>query len=160
MTGSAACDVPANTAISAHAAAVAASTRRCMFLLPLSMLGQLPQRRLSPTTPGADRAEQRSKSLISECLGSVHRASGLLPAGDARNTADIIDASHTPLRGHRLWGRCRRPPGTLDPISTASTAIQALACQSRSYISEPGVVSFSPVSSSVFRPERIIGQPP
>jgi hypothetical protein len=28
------------------------------------------------------------------------------------------------------------------------------------YISEPGVVSDSPVSSSVFRPERIIGQPP
>jgi hypothetical protein len=28
------------------------------------------------------------------------------------------------------------------------------------YISEPGVVSVSPVSSSVFRPERIIGQPP
>ena len=26
--------------------------------------------------------------------------------------------------------------------------------------SEPGVVSGSPVSSSVFRPERIIGQPP
>ena len=28
------------------------------------------------------------------------------------------------------------------------------------YISEPGVVSSSPVSSHVFRPERIIGQPP
>ena len=28
------------------------------------------------------------------------------------------------------------------------------------YMSEPGVVSRSPVSSSVFRPERIIGQPP
>ena len=30
----------------------------------------------------------------------------------------------------------------------------------QAYISEPGVVSRSPVSSSVFRPERIIGQPP
>jgi AraC-like DNA-binding protein len=28
------------------------------------------------------------------------------------------------------------------------------------YISDPGVVSSSPVSSQVFRPERIIGQPP
>src|SRR5674476_1390778 len=28
------------------------------------------------------------------------------------------------------------------------------------YISDPGVVSSSPVSSHVFRPERIIGQPP
>jgi catechol 2,3-dioxygenase-like lactoylglutathione lyase family enzyme len=28
------------------------------------------------------------------------------------------------------------------------------------YRSEPGVVSFSPVSSSVFSPDRIIGQPP
>ncbi|VXC47482.1 hypothetical protein ARTHRO9AX_80029 [Arthrobacter sp. 9AX] len=28
------------------------------------------------------------------------------------------------------------------------------------YINDPGVVSFSPVSSQVFRPERIIGQPP
>jgi len=28
------------------------------------------------------------------------------------------------------------------------------------YMSEPGVVSCSPVSSNVFRPERIIGQPP
>jgi hypothetical protein len=28
------------------------------------------------------------------------------------------------------------------------------------YISDPGVVSFSPVSSQVFRPERIMGQPP
>ncbi len=28
------------------------------------------------------------------------------------------------------------------------------------YMSEPGVVSSSPVSSQVFRPERIIGQPP
>ena len=30
----------------------------------------------------------------------------------------------------------------------------------RSYISDPGVVSFSPVSRYVLRPERIIGQPP
>src|SRR5665647_466302 len=28
------------------------------------------------------------------------------------------------------------------------------------YISDPGVVRISPVSSQVFRPERIIGQPP
>jgi len=28
------------------------------------------------------------------------------------------------------------------------------------YINDPGVVSNSPVSSQVFRPERIIGQPP
>lgn len=28
------------------------------------------------------------------------------------------------------------------------------------YISDPGVVSLSPVSSTVFSPERIIGQPP
>jgi hypothetical protein len=28
------------------------------------------------------------------------------------------------------------------------------------YISDPGVVNSSPVSSSVFSPERIIGQPP
>ena len=28
------------------------------------------------------------------------------------------------------------------------------------YISDPGVVSSPPVSSSVFSPERIIGQPP
>ncbi len=28
------------------------------------------------------------------------------------------------------------------------------------YINDPGVVSSSPVSSQVFRPERIIGQPP
>ena len=32
--------------------------------------------------------------------------------------------------------------------------------QPSAYISEPGVVSSSPVSSSVLRPERIIGQPP
>ena len=28
------------------------------------------------------------------------------------------------------------------------------------YMSDPGVVSNSPVSSQVFKPERIIGQPP
>jgi hypothetical protein len=28
------------------------------------------------------------------------------------------------------------------------------------YISEPGVVSNSPLSNQVFRPERIMGQPP
>jgi hypothetical protein len=35
-----------------------------------------------------------------------------------------------------------------------------LYAEAPAYISEPGVVSCSPVSSSVFRPERIIGQPP
>ena len=34
------------------------------------------------------------------------------------------------------------------------------AAVASAYMSEPGVVSLSPVSSSVFRPERIIGQPP
>jgi len=37
---------------------------------------------------------------------------------------------------------------------------QAVVACSPAYISEPGVVSVCPVSSSVFRPERIIGQPP
>ena len=48
----------------------------------------------------------------------------------------------------------RRP--VTPPFDTGSpAAIYAFA-----YISEPGVVSNSPVSSSVFRPDRIIGQPP
>jgi|BarGraNGADG00212_2_1021979.scaffolds.fasta_scaffold10278_4 hypothetical protein len=48
-------------------------------------------------------------------------------------------AAHGTHEGEPLQG-----PGTAQPL----------------YISEPGVVSSSPVSSHVFRPERIIGQPP
>jgi hypothetical protein len=33
-----------------------------------------------------------------------------------------------------------------------------IADQARAYLNDPGVVSSSPVSSHVFRPERIIGQ--
>jgi hypothetical protein len=39
-------------------------------------------------------------------------------------------------------------------------ASQAADVVARAYMSDPGVVSVSPVSISVFSPERIIGQPP
>ena len=75
------------------------------------------------------------------------------------------------LRRHRV--RPTRPRlGTLRveaatpreaPRSTRG-ALEAAGAQrlaaAPEYLSDPGVVSDSPVSSSVFRPERIIGQPP
>mgnify|MGYP003287303310 CR=1 FL=1 len=51
--------------------------------------------------------------------------------------------------------RRAQEPARSPPIGDPQSA--AWACE---YISEPGVVSDSPVSSSVFRPERIIGHPP
>jgi hypothetical protein len=39
-------------------------------------------------------------------------------------------------------------------------ASQAADMGAWAYMSDPGVVSVSPVSTSVFSPERIIGQPP
>jgi hypothetical protein len=58
-----------------------------------------------------------------------------------------------------MWAGTRRPGSPLGSTSAGGglQAVSELACE---YISEPGVVRSSPVSSSVFRPERIIGQPP
>jgi len=46
---------------------------------------------------------------------------------------------------------------SFEPVFTGG---RALTRQAQPYMSDPGVVSTSPVSSRVFRPERIIGQPP
>ena len=57
--------------------------------------------------------------------------------------------------GRTRRSRCRRK------VSGGTAVISAQAqAEAPEYRSEPGVVSRSPVSSSVFRPERIIGQPP
>jgi hypothetical protein len=47
------------------------------------------------------------------------------------------------------------PRGSREPEGRPQSPARAFA-----YMSEPGVVRDSPVSSSVLRPERIIGQPP
>ena len=49
---------------------------------------------------------------------------------------------------------------TASPPSPSSEPQQIQGLGVQPYISEPGVVSFWPVSSQVLRPERIIGQPP
>ena len=84
------------------------------------------------------------------------RGRGAVPRAHRRRRAD---GRHGDLRPRRAGavvrdprrGRLRRRPSGRRPSSSESYT----ACRS-----EPGVVSGSPVSSSVFRPERIIGQPP
>lgn len=73
----------------------------------------------------------------------------------------------------RLAGVRFRDVGLPDIADAEPESIEALAGSrarprpgaarlhaSQLYMSDPGVVSSSPVSSHVFRPERIIGQPP
>ena len=50
--------------------------------------------------------------------------------------------------------------GVRFPVSGPVRYTVGPAGAAQPYISDPGVVSSSPVSSQVFRPERIIGQPP
>jgi hypothetical protein len=62
-------------------------------------------------------------------------------------------------RGHRRAG-APRTPGPLVGRGAVRLGSAHQALSAPAYWSEPGVVSFSPVSSSVFRPESTIGQPP
>ncbi len=71
---------------------------------------------------------------------------------------DVDDVTRRDRRRGPLGAARRR--GGPRPHLNASAIEDLRQASAQVYMSEPGVVSNSPVSSHVFRPERIIGQPP
>jgi hypothetical protein len=61
--------------------------------------------------------------------------------------------------GRHSGGESAAPALTAQEETDHAAAYEAAGC-GLTYCSDPGVVSSSPVSSKVFRPERTIGQPP
>ena len=87
------------------------------------------------------RSRESSKTLA---LGSEH-----VHPDDVAYATDV-DRFDFAMEVERVDGGLRILPTGRDPPTSVGQV----------YISEPGVVSSSPVSSQVLRPERIIGQPP
>ena len=90
----------------------------------------------------------RYGSLLREPFGRVHWAG-----------TETATTSHGAIDGAVRSGRARRG-GDPRPHLKHGRDRGSAATSRHVYMSEPGVVSSSPVSSQVFRPERIIGQPP
>ena len=73
----------------------------------------------------------------------------------------LLNAPTSPLRRdlRTRWGEGHAAPHPLRKSSAAGHAARTPGYRP-TYCSEPGVVSSSPVSSRVLRPESTIGQPP
>ena len=81
--------------------------------------------------------------------------SKLLPVF-ANVAAPIVVCGHTHMQFDRMVGRTR----VVNAGSVGMTFGEPGARAAHAYINDPGVVSFSPVSSSVLSPESTIGCPP
>ena len=81
-----------------------------------------------------------------------------MASASASMRASRSSSSSTSRRLSTNTGRPYRPGSRAESPGGGGGARQLRAACA--YISEPGVVSSSPVSSRVFRPERICGQPP
>src|ERR1700722_6837394 len=87
------------------------------------------------------------------------------PASSATHwhVESLLEAERVDVEGHRLLlvdDRNPHRPNISDPSRAARVVHHCSSSAGHAYINDPGVVSVSPVSIHVLRPERIIGQPP
>ncbi len=84
---------------------------------------------------------RRHETAAGDRQHQIERRSGQSVGQSGDEPVELVPGHDVPVRGRRLH-RHRIRPGQL------------------TYSREPGVVSNAPVSSQVFSPDRIIGQPP
>ena len=100
-----------------------------------------------------------SRAVVAAVVGITHSYGGRVLA-ECLETAEQADAARElDVDLGQGWFFGRPEERARQPAATAPV-VEGAPWPASPVISEPGVVSSSPVSSQVFRPERIIGQPP